>query len=124
MSTSENDLKSFEVPEDLIEAIEMGSFERLIPRQGSPIIHKFLMDPDDEVAGGAAMEWVEQQKALWPKVDQVVMRLHEVAPVDAMPEWHHQSWWMTLTLPWSDGLDEAIRDANSWCNKRENAQSS
>ena len=124
MPTSENDLKSFDVPEDLIEAIEMGSFERLIPRQGSPVIHKFLMNPDDEVAGEAAAEWVEQQKALWSEVDRVVMRLHEVAPVDAMPEWHHQSWWMMLTLPWSDGLDQAIRDADSWCDKRENVQSS
>ena len=124
MPTSENDLKHFEVPEDLVEAIEMGSFERLIPRQGSPVIHKFLMNPDDEVAEEAATEWIEQQKALWPEVDRVVMRLHEVAPVDAMPEWHHQSWWMMLTLPWSDGLDQAIRDADSWCDKRENVQSS
>ena len=123
MPTSENDLKSFDVPEDLIEAIEMGSFERLIPRQGSPVIHKFLMNPDDEVAGEAATEWIEQQKAFWPEVDRVVHRLHEVAPVDALPEWHHQPWWMMLTLPWSDELGQAIRDADSWCDKRENAQS-
>jgi len=123
MPTSENDLKSFDVPEDLIEAIEMGSFERLIPRQGSPVIHKFLMNPDDEVAGEAATKWIEQQKAFWPEVDRVVHRLHEVAPVDALPEWHHQPWWMMLTLPWSDELGQAIRDADSWCDKRENAQS-
>jgi hypothetical protein len=124
MPTSENDLKNFEIPEDLIEAIEMGSFERFMPRQGSPLIHKFLMDPEDEVAGKVATEWIEQQKKLWPEVDRVVIRLHEVAPVEDMPEWHHQPWWMTLTLPWSDGLKEAIRDADSWCDKRENAQPS
>ena len=123
MPTSENDLKSFDVPEDLIEAIEMGSFERLIPRQGSPVIHKFLMNPDDEVAGEAATKWIEQQKAFWPEVDRVVHRLHEVAPVDALPEWHHQPWWMMLPLPWSDELGAAIRDAASGCAKRENAQS-
>ena len=82
------------------------------------------MNPDDEVAGKAATEWIEQQKAFWPEVDRVVMRLHEAAPVDATPEWHHQPWWMMLTLPWSDGLGQAIRDADSWCDKRENAQSS
>ena len=124
MSTPENDLKHLEIPEDLIEAIEMGSFERQIPRQGSPVIHKFLINPDDEIAGEAATEWIDNQKTFWPEVDRVVQRLHEVAPVDALPEWHHQPWWMMLTLPWSDGLGQAIRDADSWCDKRENAQSS
>ena len=124
MTTTNENRITFEVPEDLIEAIEMSSFERQLPRQGSPVIHKFLMDPNNEDAETNAKEWIDGQKALWPKVDKVVMRLHEVAPVNAMPEWHYQPWWIKLTLPWSDGLDDAISEADAWCDKRENVKSS
>jgi len=124
MPSTKEDNSKLEIPSDLIEAIEMSSFERQLPRQGCSEIHKFLMDPNNENAEERANKWIENQKALWPEVDRVVMRLHEVAPVDtALPKWHHQPWWMMLTLPWSDGLDQAIRDADSWCDKRENAQS-
>ena len=123
MTTTNENRTTFEIPEDLINAIEMSSFERQLPRQGSPLIHKFLMDPDNDNAETDAKEWIGMQQLLWPNVDRVVARLHKVAPVDALPEWHHQPWWMMLTLPWSDELGQAIRDADSWCDKRENAQS-
>ena len=124
MTTTNENRTTFEIPEDLINAIEMSSFERQLPRQGSPIIHKFLMDPDNDNTETDAKEWIEMQQLLWPNVDRVVARLHKVAPVDALPEWHHQPWWMKLTLPWSDGLGAAINEADAWCDKREDAQSS
>ena len=117
----------FEVPEDLVQAIELSSLERNLPRQGSSEIHKFLMDPDDEAAAKAAEEWVESQRGVWPEVDRVVRRLHEVAPVDGtmpFPEWHHQPWWTQLCMAWSDKLDEAVKNADMWCDNKENAESS
>jgi hypothetical protein len=118
---------NFEVPEDLIQAIELSSFERNLPRQGAPQIHKFLMSAADDDAATAAEEWIENQRLVWPKVDEVVRRLHEVAPMgDKMPfpEWHHQPWWQQLCMPWSDKLDEAVQDANKWCDNRKNGESS
>jgi hypothetical protein len=86
MTTTNENCTTFEIPEDLIDAIEMSSFERQLPRQGSPLIHKFLMDPDNDNAETDAKEWIGMQQLLWPNVDRVVARLHKVAPVDALPE--------------------------------------
>ena len=75
----------------------------------------------------SAEEWIESQKAIWPKVDEVVIRLHEVAPVTdegVMPKWANEEWWIALCLPWSDQLEEAVKSAHVWCDRRENAESS
>jgi hypothetical protein len=117
----------FEIPSDLIEAIEMSSFERQLPKQGCTAIHRFLIDPENKTAENDASEWIENQKGLWPEVDRVVRRLHEVAPMYGgmlFPEWHHQPWWVMLGLPWSNDLKEAIRGADLWCDKHEDAKSS
>ena len=120
MQSVEKENTQFEIPEDLIVAIEMSSFERQLPRQGAPVIHKFLMDPDNEDAKQGAENWIMEQQALWPEVDRVVSRLQEIAPVASLPEWHHQPWWMKLTMPWSNDLSAAVAEADAWCDKREN----
>lgn len=114
----------FEVPEDLIEAIEMSSFERLLPTQGVKAVHRVLIDPKDSKAEKESDAWIETQKGIWPEVDRVVARLHEVAPVNIHPEWVREPWWMTLCLPWSQDLQEAIDKADAWCEGRVNAQPS
>ncbi len=123
MTKTKEDSEKFEIPEDLIEAIEVSSFERQLPRQGSPVIHKFLMNPEDENALKMAKEWIDAQKAIWPKVDDVVRRLHKIAPLNGepYPEWHHQPWWGKLCMAWSDDLEQAIKEASVWCDKKENA---
>ena len=112
------------IPEDLIEAIEMSTFERLLPTQGIKAVHRVLIDPEDSKAEKESKEWIETQKGLWPDVDRVVIRLHEVAPVQVHPEWGRESWWMTLCMPWSQNLQEAIDNADSWCDRRNGAESS
>ncbi len=107
-----------EIPEDLIEAIELSSFERQLPEQGIKAIHRFLIDSSDEKAAKESEEWIEKQKALWQKVDEAVIRCHEVAPVVSVPEWLSEEWWITLCLPWSEQLEEAIKSAHAWCDKK------
>ena len=126
MPVTKKDSEKFEIPEDLISAIEMSSFERQLPRQGSSAIHKFLMNPEDEVAMSNAKEWIETQKAIWPKVDEVVRRLHKVSPLSgqSFPEWHHQPWWTQLCMAWSDDLAAAVDAADKWCDRKENDESS
>lgn len=116
-----------EIPEDLVEAIEMGSLERMLPKQGSREVIRYLTNIEDKEAAKSAEKWIESQKAVWPKVDEVVIRLHEIAPVneeDVMPVWSGEEWWITLCLPWSDQLEEAVKSAHVWCDRRENAKSS
>ena len=116
-----------EIPEDLVEAIEMSSLERMLPKQGNREVIRYLTDQNHKEAAKSAEEWIESQKALWPKVDEVVIRLHEVAPMeetDLAPAWTGEEWWVALCLPWSDKLEEAVQSAHVWCDRRENAQSS
>jgi cyclopropane fatty-acyl-phospholipid synthase-like methyltransferase len=113
-----------EIPEDLVEAIEMSTFERLLPTQGTKAIHRFLIDPKDSKAKKESTKWIETQKGLWPEVDRVVVRLHETAPVKIHPEWARESWWMTLCMPWSQDLEAAIKDADIWCDRQNDAKSS
>ncbi len=116
-----------EIPEDLVAAIEMSSLERFLPKQGNRDVIKYLIDVKDEKAALLAKKWIENQKGVWPKVDEVVIRLHKVAPMsenDLAPAWTGEDWWVTLCMPWSDELEEAVGSAHVWCDRRENAESS
>jgi hypothetical protein len=109
----------FEIPEDLVKAIEMSSFERQLPKQGSRDVMRFLMDPKDPMAAKKAKKWIEDQKGVWQEVDDVVRRLHTVSPLDGpTPAWSHHEWWLVLCMPWSQELAQAVRDANGWCDKQ------
>tara|TARA_Y100001956_G_C4090159_1_gene172589 strand:+ start:508 stop:879 length:372 start_codon:yes stop_codon:yes gene_type:complete len=117
----------FKIPEDLVEAIEMSSLERMLPKQGNREVIRYLTDTKDKEAAKSAEKWVESQKAVWPKVDEVVIRLHKVAPMqeeDLAPAWTGEEWWIALCMPWSDNLEEAVKSAHVWCDRRENAKSS
>ena len=115
---------AFEIPEDLIEAIEMVSFERQLPKQGNRDVLRYLLDPKDEDTAKKAEEWVENQKAVWQEVDRVVRRLHQVAPVnDLTPDWTQQEWWLILCMPWSEQLGEAVRSAERWWDGLADAES-
>lgn len=110
----------FEIPEDLIGAIEMSSFERQLPKQGCPAIHRFLMDPENEDHEKAASDWIENQKGIWPEVDRVVYRLHMVTPDKGdLAPWLREPWWIMLGLPWSTDLEEAIKSADAWCDRHQ-----
>ena len=110
---------TFEIPEDLVNAIEMASFERQLPKQGSRDVMRYLMDPTDEAAAAKAKKWIESQKTIWQEVDHVVRRMHEVSPLNGLtPEWSHHEWWLILCMPWSEHLTQAVRDANAWCDKQ------
>ena len=39
---------TFSIPEDLVQAIEISSFERQLPKQGSSCVHRYLMKSDDQ----------------------------------------------------------------------------
>lgn len=120
MSNTKEDNNKLEIPSDLIEAIEMSSFERQLPRQGCKAIHRFLIDPDNEDAKKQANEWIENQKGLWPEVDRVVYRLHHITPgKNNHAPWLREPWWMQLTLPWSDDLETAIKSADAWCDSHD-----
>lgn len=121
MPDTKEDNSKLEIPSDLIEAIEMSSFERQLPRQGCTAIHKFLIDPNNEDAEERANEWIENQKGLWPEVDRVVYRLHSlgVPEENNRPPWLREPWWMRLTLPWSDDLEASIKSADAWCDSRD-----
>jgi hypothetical protein len=121
MSSTKEDNSKLEIPSDLIEAIEMSSFERQLPRQGCTAIHKFLMDPNNEDAEDQANKWIENQKTLWPEVDRVVYRLQMigVSAKDDLAPWLREAWWMQLNLPWSDNLGAAIELADVWCDLRD-----
>ena len=67
----------FKIPEDLVEAIEMSSLERMLPKQGNREVIRYLTDTKDKEAAKSAEKWVESQKAVWPKVDEVVIRLQK-----------------------------------------------
>lgn len=108
---------TFSIPEDLIQAIEIGSFERQLPKQGGRCIHRYLMDPDDKELQKEVQEWIEVQQGLWPEVDATVMRLHTIGSNDRHEHpWVFADWWMTLCMPWSSNLNEAIQSANQWCD--------
>lgn len=120
MTSTKEDNSKLEIPPDLIEAIELSSFERQLPRQGCSAIHKFLIDPDNKDAEEQANKWIENQKGLWPEVDRVVYRLHMVTPDKSdLAPWLREEWWMQLTLPWSDNLEAAIKSADAWCDSRD-----
>jgi hypothetical protein len=124
MPSTKEDNSKLEIPNDLIEAIEMSSFERQLPRQGCGAIHKFLIDPENEEAEKQANDWIENQKGLWPEVDRVVHRLHMVAPAESdFAPWLREGWWMQLTLPWSDDLKVAIESADAWCDSHDDQPS-
>lgn len=112
-----------EIPEDLIEAIEISSFERQLPKQGTKAIHRFLIDSSDEKAAKESEKWIEKQKSLWQKVDEVVIRCHKVSPVENIPEWLKEEWWITLCMPWSENLEDAIKSAHIWCDKKDEQSS-
>jgi hypothetical protein len=110
---------TFEIPEDLVKAIEMGSFERQLPKQGDRDVMRYLMDPTDGAAAEKAKKWIEGQKGVWQEVDDVVRRLHQVSPLNGpTPAWSHHEWWLVLCMPWSQDLTQAVRDANAWCDKQ------
>lgn len=116
-----------EIPEDLVAAIEMSSLERFLPKQGNRDVIRYLTDTEDKQAAVVAERWIENQKGVWPKVDEVVIRLHEVSPMnegDLAPAWTGEDWWVILCMPWSDQLEEAVKSAHVWCDRRENAESS
>lgn len=106
---------AFSIPEDLIQAIQISSFERQLPKQGDPCVHRYLMDSSNETLQKPVEEWIEYQKSLWPKVDEVVGRLHSTNN-DSDHPWVYTSWWMSLCMPWSSDLNEAIRSAEEWCD--------
>ena len=109
---------TFSIPEDLMQAIEICSFERQLPKQGGRCIHRYLMDPDDKELQQEVQEWIETQKGLWPEVDAVVVKLHDtVSPSDKHEyPWIFSDWWMVLCMPWSTELNEAIKSAHQWCD--------
>ena len=116
---------TFEVPEDLVTAIEMVSFERQLPKQGNRDVLRHLVDPTDEDTAKKVEQWIEDQKRVWQDVDRVVLRLHEVAPVTELtPNWAQQEWWLVLGMPWSEQLAEAVKSADQWCDRQEDAKSS
>lgn len=109
---------TFSIPEDLIQAIEISSFERQLPKQGSSCVHRYLMKPDDKELQQEVEDWIENQKGLWPKVDEVTIRLHNTVVPDGKNEfpWIYTDWWMSLCMPWSSNLEEAIQSADQWCD--------
>ena len=48
----------FKIPEDLVEAIEMSSLERMLPKQGNREVIRYLTDTKDKEAAKLAEEWV------------------------------------------------------------------
>jgi hypothetical protein len=110
---------TFSIPEDLIQAIEIGSFERQLPKQGDSCVHRCLMDPEDKELQQEVEEWIEAQKGLWAEVNKVIIRLHDTAgsAEDGRDyPWVFADWWMVLCMPWSSNLNEAIQSANQWCD--------
>lgn len=108
---------TFSIPEDLIQAIEICSFERQLPKQGGRCIHRYLMDPNDKELQKEVQEWIEVQQGLWPEVDAAVIRLHTTGSNDRHEHpWVFTDWWMALCMPWSSNLNEAIQSANQWCD--------
>ena len=48
----------FKIPEDLVEAIEMSSLERMLPKQGNREVIRYLTDTKDKEAAKSAEKWV------------------------------------------------------------------
>ena len=107
---------TFSIPEDLVQAIEISSFERQLPKQGSSCVHRYLMKSDDQELQQEVEDWIENQKGLWPKVDEVIIRLHETVGSDKDFPWIYADWWMSLCMPWSSNLEVAIQSAHQWCD--------
>jgi hypothetical protein len=109
---------AFSIPEDLIQAIQISSFERQLPKQGDSCVHRYLIDSSNETLQKPVEEWIEYQKSLWPKVDKIVRRLHSADDFKDGSDhpWVYTSWWMSLCMPWSSDLSEAIRSAEEWCD--------
>jgi hypothetical protein len=107
---------TFSIPEDLIQAIEISSFERQLPKQGDSCVHRYLMKSDDQKLQQEVEDWIENQKGLWPEVDVVIIRLHETVGPDEDFPWIYADWWMSLCMPWSSNLEVAIQSAHQWCD--------
>lgn len=108
---------TFSIPEDLVQAIEISSFERQLPKQGDSCVHRYLMTPDDKELQQKVEDWIEIQKGLWPKVDEVIIKLHETVDIHSEEfPWIYTDWWMSLCMPWSSNLEVAIQSAHQWCD--------
>lgn len=108
------------IPESLLTALHAYLNDpKFLPPQGSPGLRAMVKIGGEPLPSD--FEWIDRQQQLIEEADKVLKALHQADPMPTLqelvdgaaeyPSWVGKGWAETLILPWSQDLDNAIREA-------------